>query len=264
MRHCEPAPIRRSPSRLRLRTTLTLAAWGTLLGCPEDSPLGEGPDESPRTGIEGVLYDTNGSTPLAGLHYSLGPVTGSTGTGANGTTDAQGRWGAEVGPGRYAVFAVGIDGGSRYVTTPGDTADVVEGKVTHVDLNIRRGYYLEIMNTGQNVAGSAGSSLSLTLNVRAWNRDLCPGCVPAIVVGVAETPLAVYRFKTLTPGVYPGVTETASIPITVPASGGTLYAMLFSGSTGAGPQPGLDGYADVWSRNVSTTTLIPFGQLQVN
>jgi len=222
--------------------------------------------------IRGILYDVDDVTPLDSIYLTMGPVAGSTGCAAKGRTGRQntgdpvpvpaGGYRFEVDPGQCALFSVGVLG-SRWIQTPGDTAFVLSGQTTIRDLSVKRGYHLDMLGTDVNVAGAAGSQINLVVSYRAWNRDLCPGCVPSLGIGVDGTPLAVYRFGI--PGVYPGKTEqSVSIPITVPAQGGTLYAMLVTTSTGASIQPGLDQYASVWANNLQGSTFIRIGTLVVN
>ena len=141
---------------------------------------------------------------------------------------------------------------------------VLSGESTSLDLNVRRGYHLDMLGTDLGeVQAAAGSSVDLVVDYRTWCRDLGPLCSPALAIGVDGTPLAVYRFGQ--PGAYPGqMAQNLAIPITVPASGGTIYAMLVTTSTATGIQPGLDQYASVWDQNLQATTLIPIGTLTVN
>lgn len=229
--------------------------------------------QSAKGVLEGVLYDADGTTPLDSVYVSGGPVAGSTGSGLRWVTGRQiplsnivippGGYRFEPDNGRYVLFTVGILG-NRYVSTPGDTTDVLAGQTTSMDLFITRGYHLDMLDTDLGtIDAAAGTSIDLVVSYRAWSRDLYPGCVPSIGIGVDENALAVYRFGI--PGTYPGMTESdVSIPITVPAEGGTIYATLITTSTGSSIEPGLQQYRDRWSANVQGTTMIPIGALTVN
>jgi hypothetical protein len=229
--------------------------------------------QSAKGVLEGVLYDSDGTTPLDSVYLSGGPVEGSTGSALQGVTGRQiplsdivippGGYRFETDNGRYVLFSVAVLG-SRYVSTPGDTADVFAEQTTHMDLFITRGYHLDMLDTDLGtIEAAAGTSIDLVVSYQVWNRDLCPGCVPSVGIGVDENALAVHRFGI--PGVYPGTTETdVSIPITVPAEGGTIYATLITTSTASGIEPGLQQYRDRWSANLQGTTMIPIGVLTVN
>ncbi len=223
--------------------------------------------------LQGVLYDVDGTTPLDSVYLSGGPVQGSQGDALRGRTGRQnpldpggipaGGYRFEATNGRYALFTVAVLG-NRYVSTPGDTADVFADQTTTMDMNVADGYHLDMLDTDLGtIQASAGTVINVVVDYRAWNRDMCAGCVPSLGIGVDATALAVYRFGI--PGVYPGKSETSvSIPITVPAQGGTIYATLITVSTGAGVEPGLEQYRDRWAANVQATTMIPIGTLVVN
>lgn len=223
--------------------------------------------------LSGVVRDVDGTTPLDSVYISGGPVEGSPGTAAlrwvsgreieadPDLISAGGYW-FEADVGRYAMFSNAVLG-NRWVSTPGDTADVVANLTTPLDLYVNRGYGLDMLDTDVTITSPAGDLDTLQISYRAWNRDLCPGCVPSIAFGVDGTALAVYRFGI--PGIYPGKSEQGIlIPITVPAQGGTIYAMLVTTSTAGGPEPGLQQYRDVWAANLQALKFVPIGTLVVN
>jgi hypothetical protein len=249
---------------------ITVAAGGVTSNAVEVTVVGP---QSAKGVLQGVLYDVDGVTPLDSVHISGGPVAGSQGDALRWRTGRQiplsdivippGGYRFEATNGRYAVFSVAVLG-NRYVSTPGDTADVHAGQTTTMDMNIARGYHLDMLDTDLGtIQSNAGASVVLKVDYRAWSRDMCPGCVPAIGIGVDATALAVYRFGV--PGVYPGKTE-AEVPIviTAPDQGGTIYATLITVSTGSGIGPGLQQYRYRWAANVQGTTMIPIGTLTVN
>jgi len=229
--------------------------------------------QSAKGFLEGVLYDVDGVTPLDSVYLSGGPVEGSQGDALRGRTGRQnpldpggippGGYRFEATNGRYAMFSVAVLG-KRYLTTPGDTADVLAGETTELNLFVADGYGLDMLGTDLGtIQATAGSTVNLTVDYNAWNRDLCPGCVPSLGIGVDSTALNVYRFGVA--GVYPGKTETGvSIPITVPDHGGTIYATLITRSTASGIEPGLALYRELWAANLQGTTMIPIGILVVN
>ncbi|HSG09119.1 MAG TPA: Ig-like domain-containing protein, partial [Longimicrobiales bacterium] len=224
--------------------------------------------------IYGVLYDVDGTTALDSVNLTMGLVNapaGSTtyrtrtGRQAPGPVPAGG-YRFETDAGVYAAFTVGVLG-SRWVSTPGDTAGVLAGDSTRLDLNVKRGYHLDMLGTTLgSLQASPGSSLDLVVDYRTWCRDGGALCSTALAIGVDAAPLAVYRFGQ--PGIHPGQSEQGlTVPITVPATGGTIYAMLVTASTAdanGGIQAGLDQYASVWAGNLQATMLIPIGTLTVN
>ena len=231
------------------------------------------PSTLPPGVMEGVLYDLDDVTPLDSIYLSMGPVAGSPGIRVGGRTGRQipgdpvpvpaGGYRFTVDAGRYAIFSVGVLD-NRWLSTPGDTADVVSADTTTLDLYVKRGYGLDMKQTDLGtITASAGASVDLVVDYQAWSRDLCPACTPSLAIGVDGTALTVYRFGT--PGVYPGTAEqNVVIPVTIPSSGGTFYAMLVTVSTGADIQPGLDQYTDRWNAGLQASTLIPIGALVVN
>jgi hypothetical protein len=233
-------------------------------------------DAPPVPGIlQGVLYDVDGVTPLDSVYLSMrmvnapaGSPTYRTWTGPQGEeTVPAGGFAFEVNPAPWAVFTVGVVG-KRYLTTPGDTAVVTAGQTTHLDLNVRRGYHLDMRDTdlGTLTAGP-GEAIDLVVDFTTWCRDGGAACATSLALGVDDVPLAVYRFDP--PGAYAtgGRTETGvTIPVTAPASGGTLYAFLVTTSTSeasGGVQKGLDQYATMWAQGLEGTTMIPLGTLTV-
>ncbi len=224
-----------------------------------DRGRAEAPPPPPETALRGVLFDTNGTTPLEGISYAIAEV--GVGLVASGTTDAEGRYGAEVAPGRYAVVAVGVKD-ARYLGTPGDTADVVQNQTTTRNLNVRTGYHLEILNINQDVQASAGANVAVTLQFRVWNRDMCPGCNPSVAIGVDGTPLAVARFSV--PGTHPGTTYTEVLNFPGARPGRHPERDAVRGSTAVSVQPALDAYAAATTNGQSGIRYVPFGQLQVN
>lgn len=227
---------------------------------------------SARAVIYGTLFDTDGTTPVNDIVLSLGVTAGYTGTRANGRTGQQnqtdptpvaaGGFRFTVDPAQYALFSVGVQG-LRWISTPGDTALVQAGEQRKLDLFVKDGYHLDLTGTNiGSVQGTPGTTMNLTIRFQVWNRDMCPGCSPAIAIGVDGNALAVHRFGIV--GIFPGQSGTVSIPITVPTTGGTIYAMHVSASTAAGIQPGLDQYTNTWNANLASTRFIPIGTLAVS
>jgi hypothetical protein len=252
--------------------TLTVSTRGVTSNAVEVTVVGL----EPLPGvIRGILYDADDATPLDSVFLTMGMVDAQPGSTVYRATTGR-QLGGDPLPipsggyriavddaGRYAVFGVGVLG-SRWVSTPGDTAYVFPGDTTDLDLNIKRGYHLDMLGTDLGtITATAGSTIDLVVDYQAWNRDLCPGCVPALAVGVDGDALNVYRFEI--PGIYPGRTERGvAIPVTVPDHGGGIYAMLVTVSTGAGIEPGLQQYEARWAANLQATTMIRIGKLSVN
>lgn len=220
--------------------------------------LGSGP--GPGT-LQGTIFDVDGSTAVDALFVSVG-YSGA--TGANDVSDAQGAYEVSVNAGRYAVFSAGVRG-FRYLSTPGDTTDVLQGEITTLDLHVTRGYGLHMVSGDLGMVHALqGDVVSLALDFQLWNRDLCPGCVPSVAIGVDGHALSVFRLGAPA-GVYPGTTKTdATVQFTAPSDGGSLYAFLVATSTAADIQPGLDLYEEVWSRGPVEGYFIPIGTLVID
>lgn len=211
--------------------------------------------------LEGTILDTDSLTPVPDLVVNIS--RGGTGV-ARDTTDAQGRFEAEdLSAGEYAVSSVGLNG-FRWLSTPGDTVDVPAADTTVVELTVRSGYGLDITSGSLGtVTASAGQDVTLDVDFRIWNRDLCPGCEPSIAIGVDGDALDVHRLGGPA-GVYPGTTGTATFSFQAPGQGGTLYASIILASTAGGIQPGLDLYEQLWSGGNYTLYFIDVGTFQVN
>jgi hypothetical protein len=233
--------------------------------------------QSADTGIlQGVLFDVDGTTPVDSIYLVAGPVAGSTATSVlrtftgrqdpeSGVVIPAGGYRLEGDPGRYAVFTVGVVG-DRYMSTRGDSANVFANQTDTLDLFVSRGDHMDMLGTDLGtIQATSGESINLVVDYQAWSYAGCPLCGISLGIGVDSTALAVYIFDQVA-GTYPGRQERgASIPITVPAAGGTIYATLITTSTSAtNIEPGLKQYRDRWSANVQGTTMIPIGTLSVN
>jgi hypothetical protein len=254
-------------------TATIQASARTQTSAPVTVTVTEGP---PQTGfIQGVLYDVDGVTPLNDVYLTMRMVNAPAGsptyrawTGPQGEeTVPAGGFAFEVNPAPWAVFTVGVVG-KRYLTTPGDTAVVTSGQTTQLDLNVRRGYHLDMLNTDLGtITASAGAQVELVVDFTTWCRDGGASCASSLALGVDDTPLTVYRFDP--PGAHAtgGRTENGvSLTVTVPASGGTIYAFLVTTSTdeaSGGVQKGLDLYSSMWANGLEGTTMIPLGTLTV-
>jgi hypothetical protein len=262
----QSAPLGESP------VTVTVVETGEVATGPNFEVVSAAP---PLGVIHGIYYDTAGVTPVDSVFLTMGPVAGFPGTGARGRTGRQnmgdpdpvpaGGYRFEVEAGRYAMFATGVVGSRWFSTlTPGDTADVVAGDTTELNLSAKRGYHLDMLQTDLTVTASAGATIDLVIHYHTWNPNTCQACAPAIAIGVDSTALNAYRLGA--PGVYPGKTEqNVAIEVTVPNHPGTIWVTLATVSTAPDDvQPALDFYTNRWNLNLQASQMIAIGTLQLN
>jgi uncharacterized repeat protein (TIGR02543 family) len=213
------------------------------------------PAPEPGT-LNGTFVDADG-VGVEGLTVRIGGPTPAT-----LTTDADGAFEAtDLESGTYTIFIQGVEG-SRFFSSSVRSTIVLGGETTTEAFTAQQGSYLEVLEAPGDLEGLEGQTVSASIRFRVWNRQDLPLGEPALTLGVEGTPLAVFQFDS--PGTADGAEHSTTLEITIPATGGTLYALLNVGvSVGTDPQPALDQYTDHWDLGIFTETFVPVGELTV-
>ena len=219
------------------------------------------PAPEPGT-LRGTVFDTDGVTGLEGLVVRIGGPTVTTPR----TTDADGKYGAaDLTAGAYTLYVQGRQG-FRFMSSEQHDVGVTAGGITVEDVNIKEGNYLEILSDTSTAEVASGAEVSITVEFRTWSREGCPGCVPALILGVEGEPMVLHRFGTPGPFTSGGGHYTPTLQFPAPAQGGSLYAMLVTGistDTEGGQDLARAAYRDRFASGLWEETFIPIGTLKV-
>lgn len=170
---------------------------------------------------------------IQGMRVFAGyPPTGDLISSFSGETMEDGSYSFEVDGDREYRISAQVVVGSRYMTAEGtETAFVACDEPGSYVVDATRGYFLDATLASDPLdPASPGEQVELTLRYTIWNRALCEGCAPRIIVGVDGS---YGNIAELGAGaVHPGISDETTISIAAPDTPGTysLYAILYPGS----------------------------------